>query len=311
MPTPEPRRITPAVGGRPPSRSWARQSANSPGEKRVALTLSCLLTAGIFSLIFLASLGPFRDSQTTGERLVLTAIELARPIPPEPLDEADGVAAGSQGSPRETAQATAPVTIAPISALPVAMETIRTAPLALPKASVANEALASTASRDAQSFQAQFARQASGAGGEEARLGKGSGSGAGSADGAGALAAGQQRIIYVASWAPSMDFSKGREFYPPAAVKAGIEGVGVLRCLAVRRDRVRDCKLIEESPKNHGFGEAALKSVPHLRIRLHDQNGRRVYNEWVTVSNWFDLADETRQQFEASASKDAALASTP
>lgn len=301
----------PAAAGMTDSRSWGRQSANSPSEKRVALTLSCLLTAGIFSLIVLVSSGQLRDAQTTGERLVLVAIELTRQTPPEPLEQADGAAPGSQGSPRETAQATAPVTIAPISAVPVPMETIRTAPLALPKASVANEELATTASRDAQSFQAQFARQANSAGGNEARLGKGSGSGAGSGDGPGGLAAGQQRIVYVASWAPSMDFSKGREFYPPAAVKAGIEGVGVLRCLAVRRDRVRDCKLIDESPKNHGFGEAALKSAPHLRIRLHDQHGRRVYNEWVTVSNWFDLADETREQLQANTTKEAALASNP
>ncbi|MFN4039135.1 MAG: hypothetical protein ACK4IB_07350 [Erythrobacter sp.] len=301
----------PSAAGLPNSRSWARQSVNSPTEKRIALALSCLLTAGIFSLFVLVSSGKLRDAQITGERFVLTSIELRRQIPPQPLEEGDDAAAGSQGSPRETEQSTAPVTIAPISALPVPMDTIRTAPLTLPKASLANEELASTASKDAQSFQAQFAKQASGAGGEEAGLGKGIGSGDGSGDGPGAQAGGQQRIIYVASWAPDMDFSKGREFYPPAAVKAGIEGVGVLRCLAIRRDRVRDCKLIAENPKNHGFGEAALKSVPHLRIRLHDQNGRRVYNEWVTVSNWFDLADETRQQLQAASTKEAALASNP
>ncbi|MGY6552049.1 MAG: hypothetical protein ACXIT4_09165 [Erythrobacter sp.] len=291
------------------SASLGYRYANSPAEKRMALVLSCLVSAALFALLVFISAGKLRDVQEVGERFVLTTIELTKQLPPEPAEEADSASSGSAGNPSKTGQSTAPVTIAPISALPVPVETIRLAPLKVPKASLANEELASTASKDAQSFQAQFARQSEGYGGAGSGIGSDTGSGAGTGDGTGAGA--QRRIMFAASWAPSMDFDKGREFYPKAAIEDGIAGVGILRCFVIRRDRVRDCTLVDESPKNLGFGEAALKTAPHLRIRLHDQNGRRVYNEWVTVSNWFDLSEETQQQASVQTNGKAALASNP
>lgn len=298
-----------AVAGFSNSASLGYRYANSPAEKRTALALSCFVTAAIFGLFVFISAGKLRDVQEAGERFVLTTIELTKQIPPEPAVEADSASSGSAGNPSETAQSTAPVTIAPIFAVPVPLETIRIAPLKLPNASLANEELVSTASKDAQSFQAQFARQSEGYGGAGSGIGSDTGNGAGAGDGTGAGA--QRRTIFVASWAPSMDFEKGREFYPEAAIEDGISGVGILRCFVIRRDRVRDCTLVDESPKKMGFGEAALKTAPHLRIRLHDQNGRRVYNEWVTVSNWFDLSEETLQQASVQTSGKAAVASNP
>jgi hypothetical protein len=288
----------------------ARRLVTSPAEKRVALALSCLVTAALFSLFVVISAGKLRDVQSASEQIVFTSIQLTKQVLPEPADEEDGAPSGSAGSPSETAQSTALVTIAPISALPLPLETIRLALLEQPRPSLANDHVAASASKDAQSFQAQFAKPSSGyADGTQAGIGHGTGSGAGTGDGAGAGA--QQRTIFVASWAPSMDFTKGREFYPPAAVKAGINGVAVLRCFVLRRDRVRDCKLVDENPKSQGFGEAALKTAPYLRVRLHDQNGRRVYNEWVTVSNSFDLSEETRQQLAAKGGVEQTLTSAP
>jgi hypothetical protein len=276
----------------------ADRLVTSPAGKRVALVLSCLMTAALFSLFVVVSAGKLRDVHSAGGKFVVTSIELTEQIRPEPADEADDAPSGSPGRFSESAQSTAPVTIAPISALPVPLETIRLAPLAQPHASLATDHLAPTASTEAQSFQAQFAKPSAGSA-EVGDTGTGTGEGMGAGAGGGAGSGAQQRIIFVASWAPSMDFAKGREFYPPAAIKSGIEGVAVLRCFVMRRDRVRDCKLVDENPRNQGFGEAALLTAPHLRIRLHDQNGRRVYNQWVTVSNWFDLSEETRHQLGA------------
>lgn len=97
--------------------------------------------------------------------------------------------------------------------------------------------------------------------------------------------------VYTASWAPSMDFSKDNKFYPPGAAAARVEGVAWLKCKVVRRDRVRNCHLLGESPRGYGFGEAALKTEPGLRIRLHDRAGRRVFDEWTIVTSTFSLAD--------------------
>ncbi len=92
-----------------------------------------------------------------------------------------------------------------------------------------------------------------------------------------------------ASWAPSMDFSRDGRYYPPAARAARVEGVAWLRCLVIRNDRVRDCTLVGEDPKGFGFGAAALKTVPGLRLRLHDERGKRVYDDWAAVTSTFTL----------------------
>jgi hypothetical protein len=96
----------------------------------------------------------------------------------------------------------------------------------------------------------------------------------------------------IASWAPGMDFSQNYRVYPREARLAGIEGEVLLKCFALRRDRVRDCTLVAERPVGHGFGKAALKTERGLRIRVHNQAGRRVYDEWVVVRTVFDMPDK-------------------
>jgi len=115
--------------------------------------------------------------------------------------------------------------------------------------------------------------------------GKGEGSGGETESGTGMAS------VYTASWAPSMNFSKDNKFYPPGAAVARVEGVAWLKCKVVRRDRVQNCRLIGESPRGYGFGEAALKTEQGLRIRLHDRAGRRVFDEWTIVTSTFSLAD--------------------
>lgn len=117
--------------------------------------------------------------------------------------------------------------------------------------------------------------------------------GAGGSSGEGSAAAGGGGVanVYTASWAPDMDFSMDHKHYPRRAAKARVEGVAWLKCRVIRGDRVRDCQLIGESPKGYGFGSAALKTQSGLRIRLHDQTGRRVYDQWTMVTSTFRLSD--------------------
>lgn len=241
-----------------------------------------------------------------GEKFTLAAFDLAEASPPDPPQDKPNDAGETAGKPMEPANSTAPVTIAPISAAPLPIDTIRRTPLALPKPSLANEEIAITASTDAEGFQAQFAKVAKGTEGGQS----GPGSGAGGAGG-GTGAAASERVSLVASWAPTMDFSKGHEHYPPRARKAGVEGYARLKCFVLRGDRVRNCKLVEESPAGYRFGSAALKTVLHLRVRLHDQHGRRVYNEWTFVTSRFELTDEMRAQLASSQDGATELASNP
>lgn len=123
--------------------------------------------------------------------------------------------------------------------------------------------------------------------------GGGGGAGAGAVDDAGGRAGsagnrGQRRIL-TASWAPDMDFSRDHLLYPRAAREQRVEGTAWLYCFVTRRDRVKDCRLIGEEPAGYGFGKAALKGRSGMRIRLHDEKGRQVHDEWVVVTKTFNL----------------------
>lgn len=107
--------------------------------------------------------------------------------------------------------------------------------------------------------------------------GRGNGSGTGAADG---------RFLTV-SWAPTMRFRRLRNYYPRSAMRDRIAGVARLDCEIIERDRVRDCRLLGETPAGLGFGTAALEAQGVFRLRLHDQNGDRVYNERVVVNARF------------------------
>jgi protein TonB len=123
-------------------------------------------------------------------------------------------------------------------------------------------------------------------------IGEGGGGSGGGDGGGGAGRSGRDLArVYTASWAPSMDFAKDHRHYPRRAAKARVEGVAWLKCRVIRDDRVSDCRLIGENPRGYGFGRAALKTAPGLRIQLHDQAGRRVYDEWTVVTSTFSLAD--------------------
>ena len=79
-----------------------------------------------------------------------------------------------------------------------------------------------------------------------------------------------------------------REFYPPAALEAGRNGLAVLECEALAGDRVRDCRLLAESPRGQGFGAAALAAQHTYLVRVHDQDRNRIYNERFRLRAVFD-----------------------
>lgn len=270
----------------------ARRQANTPSEKRAAAALSMMLTAGLFALVLLASAFRLDEARPARLGLIVTTFAIAETASPDLPEGPGGSAAPASTAPRQQALVRAPATIAPVSALPAPLEVIKLAPLDVPYPSLANQALAVTASAKEGSIQAQLANSR-GAAGDHSDTGdrRGKGPGSGTGDGRG------ERALLKATWAPNMDFSQDRRsrHYPPAALEAGVEGVAWLKCFVLRRDRVRDCQLLDESPQGYKFGEAALKTEPELRIRLHDQSGRRVYDDWTVVTSRFTLPDAPKQ----------------
>ena len=118
-------------------------------------------------------------------------------------------------------------------------------------------------------------------------LGRGRGSGDGSGEGGGQGR--EQPRQLTLTWAPGFRMSSLRRYYPDDARRRRITGRARLDCLVVQDDFVTDCRLLREWPAGLGFGEAALRAQDVYRLRLHDQFGRRVYDERVTIDADFPL----------------------
>lgn len=272
FPLPSPNLLQNPIASTIAGRRWGA----SAGEKRTALVLSVALTSAMFGVLLLASVSTIMAAPV---RQVLVAFD-APMVEPEP-EQQTGIQApkpvaaaihapgtpDSAPAPRPAATPPSPVRV-PIMAIDLAQRALPIETIAVPLASVSD--------------QAAGVSQVVGDGGS------GNGSNGAGSGGSGSSGAGRKLFI---SWAPSMDFSRDNRYYPQAARAARVEGVAWLRCLVIRNDRVRDCTLVGEEPQGYGFGAAALRTVPGLRLRLHDERGQRVYDDWAIVTSTFTLDD--------------------
>jgi TonB family protein len=243
-----------------------------------ALLFSLLVTAALIGLMLLMSGVADRD-KPIAERLAVFALaqistDDRKRRKEKPVDQPERFA----DSPEEASPASRPLTAAPAPALPdIPLPENKLAATDVPATPDPGEARTLTGAPDSQGDQAQGPVGPRGQGGDgiagNGTGGKGNGNGTGS------------RLI--ASWAPDMDFSVLDRFYPKQARLAQIEGTVWMSCFVLRLDRVKDCKLIGESPEGHGFGRAAMRARSDFRVQVHNQAGRRIYNEWVTIRSHF------------------------
>lgn len=103
--------------------------------------------------------------------------------------------------------------------------------------------------------------------------------------------AGSSGRTLTAQWGPTMDFGALDRYFPREARGTGLTGTVALRCKALRRDRVRDCEVLGETPAGMGFGRAALKAQRRYRLRVFNAAGQRAYNEWVYFEAVFKARD--------------------
>lgn len=252
------------------------------GTNPAALLFALLITAGLIGMLLLVRGGTLRV-QPSAERLVVVALterdDRPAPVPKEkPVNEpevfADSTEEPSPSSRPRTARAAPELVVVPPAAIDLAFRE-------LPQVPTTADGLEVVVGAKSKGDLARGPTGRGGAGGDGAG-GSGSG-GAGSGKGDG------RRLI--ASWAPEMDFSLNHLYYPSAARRAGVEGLALLDCLVLPRDRVRDCKVVGEKPAGYGFGRAALQTEARLRVRVHDQSGRRHYNKRVVIESFFVRPD--------------------
>jgi len=246
-----------------------------------ALFLSLLVTAALIGLFMLVASIVDRVSPVAERLAMFSVTQIStddRPPPKEkPVDQPEVFA----DSPEEASPSSRPLTAAPAPELPAIPEPEhKLAANDVPATPDPGDGQTTVGAADSQGNQAQGPVGTGGQGGNGI-AGNGSG-GAGNGNGTGS------RLI--ASWAPYMDFSVLDRFYPKQARLAKIEGTVWMRCFVLRLDLVKDCKLIGESPEGQGFGRAAMRAQRDFRVRVHNQSGRRIYNEWVVVRSHFRLS---------------------
>jgi protein TonB len=102
----------------------------------------------------------------------------------------------------------------------------------------------------------------------------GSGTGPANGTGGGDIGAGAPRAARTpAGWVVMPTNQELARFDPPKARREHVSGAAVLSCRVLRIRRVTDCRVIEEKPRNYGFGKAALGASAIFQMNPPTQNG--------------------------------------
>jgi protein TonB len=65
-------------------------------------------------------------------------------------------------------------------------------------------------------------------------------------------------------------------FYPQAAQKRGMEGSATLECVVTAKGLLDSCRVLAETPKGVGFGEAAIRMAILFRMKPETRSGNSV-----------------------------------
>jgi TonB family protein len=102
-------------------------------------------------------------------------------------------------------------------------------------------------------------------------------------------AAGAQPVIVKPDWALKPTGADIVEFYPPEAVKAGVDGAATIGCAVSLEGRLTDCKVLDEAPAQAGFGAAALKLSERFQMKPMTRDGHPVSGGKIRIPIRFAL----------------------
>jgi protein TonB len=97
------------------------------------------------------------------------------------------------------------------------------------------------------------------------------------------------KVILNPDWISKPTGAQLADAYPGRALELGRTGSVILTCTVGVDGQVRDCKVAEETPKDYGFGPAALKLSRWFRIRPQTENGQAVDGALVRVPLQFGV----------------------
>lgn len=283
---PEPHRLTLAAFAYGSAGFVRRKRRASPA----ALLVSMLITAALLSLMLLVPGVTVRVRPVVDAMVVISLKQDAAAAPKQlkeeqPVDQPEVYA----DSPEEASPSSRELAVAPSPKLPEKpLPDIQLSKTPLQQTPITGHKPTVMPGANSNGDQPQGA------------LGFGGRSGNGiDGDGSGGAGGGKgEGSKLIASWAPNMDFSLLNYYYPRRALNAKIEGAVWLSCFVPRFRQIRECKLLAESPTGYGFGKAALRARRSFRVEVHNQSGRRVYNEWVTIRSHFILPEPETSEAE-------------
>ena len=108
-----------------------------------------------------------------------------------------------------------------------------------------------------------------------------------------AAQAGSGHVITNPEWEQRPRGEDMKQFYPPEAEKRRLAGETTLQCRVELSGALTACKVLRQSPKGAGFGEAGLKLTTLFRMKPMSQDGTPVAGGIVRIPIAFRLAPKT------------------
>lgn len=129
-----------------------------------------------------------------------------------------------------------------------------------------------------------------GIGAGDGAQGNGKGNGSGDLSGGGS-GAGGERTATLARWVRIPRRDELNRHLPFAFTKQRISGEAYLMCTVLRSRRVRDCRVLKETPAGSGIGAAAIAASPTFLIHPPRVNGKALESALVLIPIFYNYRD--------------------
>lgn len=95
--------------------------------------------------------------------------------------------------------------------------------------------------------------------------------------------------VTAPDWRRKATGADAMKVYPSRALRRGISGGAIVKCMVDREGTLVDCSVVDEAPPGQGFGEAALKLMHFYTMRPMTRDGLPVDGGTVRMPILFTI----------------------